>query len=311
MSYHFQPRAGINDAVRQVAVSQLERGLAEIDDAALSRDETIHQVRKRCKKLRGLVRLVRPALGKDYDRENKAFRDTARTLSDARDAGSMINTYDELMEQFADQIRRSAFGSVRRRLTLRRQAIEDHVLDTRLANVRDKFTAALDRAKRWKLSESDFDAIYGGIVKTHSRACDRLADALESDTDCDARTDVLHELRKRTKYHWYHLRLLRSVWPAITLPYIKLLDDLGDLLGDDHDLAMLRQTVAADPGEFGDAADIQALYGLIQQRRTTLQTAALRQAQRMFAEPSKAFARRLEAYWTIARSEPTAVSTAA
>ena len=47
---------------------------------------TVHDVRKRCKKVRGLLRLVRPGLGPDYRRANADVRDAARELSSLRDA---------------------------------------------------------------------------------------------------------------------------------------------------------------------------------------------------------------------------------
>ena len=66
----------VEQAVRRIACEQIDRALAEIDDDGLDFARKVHQVRKRCKKLRGLVRLVRPALDA-YGRENAAFRDAA------------------------------------------------------------------------------------------------------------------------------------------------------------------------------------------------------------------------------------------
>lgn len=51
----------VEAGMRRIAAEQIERAIAEIDDTGLDRHETVHQVRKRCKKVRGLVRLVRPA----------------------------------------------------------------------------------------------------------------------------------------------------------------------------------------------------------------------------------------------------------
>jgi len=50
----------LEDALRRIAVEQIDRAVAEIDDAALPDDATVHQVRKRCKKGRGLVFIAEP-----------------------------------------------------------------------------------------------------------------------------------------------------------------------------------------------------------------------------------------------------------
>jgi len=84
MSYPFHADERIATGVCRIALRKIEKAIGEIDDAELNRDETIHQVRKRCKMLRGLIRLARPSMEKTYQIENNAFRDAARTLSDIR-----------------------------------------------------------------------------------------------------------------------------------------------------------------------------------------------------------------------------------
>ena len=68
----------LQNATRRVAREQLSKAIREIEDRTLDTDSTVHQVRKRIKKLRGLLRIVRPGLGKVYKRENDSLRDAAR-----------------------------------------------------------------------------------------------------------------------------------------------------------------------------------------------------------------------------------------
>jgi hypothetical protein len=49
----------------------------------------------------------------------------------------------------------------------------------------------------------------------------------------------LHEWRKRAKDLWYHHRLLKDAWPGPVKAFADEADQLGKLLGDDHDLATL------------------------------------------------------------------------
>ena len=80
-------------------------------------------------------------------------------------------------------------------------------------------------------------------------------------------------------------------------PLANRLDRLGELLGDDHDLAMLRREVAGDPERFGGQEGIDPLLGRIDQRRQRLERQAMRLGGAVFEEAPDAFVRRLRSYW--------------
>ncbi len=208
MPYRLRKQEPVEEAVRRIATEQIGRCLGEIADSDLDRHKTVHQVRKRCKKIRGLIRLVRPSF-EAYQHENGCFRDAARRLSYIRDAQSIIETFDKLVDCFADQIDASAFASIRGQLMERRQQIADDAagLNRRL----DDFRASMDEARRrvegWSLQRDGFDAVAGGLSKTYGRGRKAMKRAYNSPT-----SENFHEWRKRTKYHWYHARLLESVW---------------------------------------------------------------------------------------------------
>src|SRR5262249_40865755 len=72
---------------------------------------------------------------------------------------------------------------------------------------------------------------------------------------------------------------------------------MGELLGDDHDLAMLRQILSEDPERFGENSDQEVLLALIDHRRAELTQEAISLGERFFQEREKEFARRLKCYW--------------
>ncbi|MDP3895474.1 MAG: CHAD domain-containing protein, partial [Mesorhizobium sp.] len=101
----------IEMGVRRIALEQIDAALeAAGPDAA--RDDRIHRLRKGCKKLRGLIRMVRPVFD-GYAVENAAIRDAAAGLSGARDAEVMIATLDMLAIDAGDP---DAFAAFRRGL---------------------------------------------------------------------------------------------------------------------------------------------------------------------------------------------------
>lgn len=284
MSYFIDPRENLDAAVRRIGGEQISKALDEIEDSNLDVHETVHQVRKRCKKLRGLLRLVRPALGENYREENARFRDAARLLSSFRDATSLLECFQELLQHYQKHDTMEVLAPLGETLAARRDRLD---VDDEL----EKFAAAMRQARGrledWHLAGAGFEAVRGGFEKTYRRACRGMARAYEETTAAD-----LHEWRKRAKYHWYHIRLLKAAWPAALAVRGDALDELSNLLGHDHDLAVLRKRLQEE--NFGE------LYGvvqLIEMRRRDLQALAHPLGRRLFCEKPRQLGRRLECYW--------------
>jgi len=92
------PEEGINRIVSE----EINQAIKEIDSPRLKRTEVIHEVRKLCKKIRSVLRLVRPQFEKTYRFENVRFRDTGKGLAELWDAEAIIETYDGLFDNFSD-----------------------------------------------------------------------------------------------------------------------------------------------------------------------------------------------------------------
>src|SRR5439155_20965549 len=93
-------------------------------------DETIHDVRKRFKKVRAVLRLVRAEMGeRTYCRENACFRDAGRPLTEIRDAKALLETLDDLPLECAREISSTTLAAVRQGLEARRDAIHKRKSD--------------------------------------------------------------------------------------------------------------------------------------------------------------------------------------
>jgi CHAD domain-containing protein len=113
----------------------------------------------------------------------------------------------------------------------------------------------------------------------------------------------MHEWRKQVKYHWYHARLLRDIWPGPLEAHIEAANVLGERLGDHHDLAALRQALQKQPGHYGDRDAVRHVMKLIAKRERDMAKTIFRQGALLFAERPKALASRWSAYWTLWREE--------
>jgi CHAD domain-containing protein len=295
MAYKLHLDESIETGVHRIAREQIEKAIGELDDTKLDPHEKVHQVRKRCKKMRGLLRLIRPVFP-EFKRENESFRDSARELSYIRDSQSMLECLDTLSNHYRTHVDAKMFETIVAFLEQQRERItgDGSELENKLKRFRSEILTALERVPSWRLDSEGFAAIEGGLRKTYRRARNKLAKAF-----ADPTSENFHQWRKRVKYHWYHTRLLHDLWPEMLTVHIEAADDLSDILGDDHDLSVLQKTILEDvePGNRGAA--VQVIHGLIDQRRKQLQAKARIIGVRIFAEKPTQITSRLGSYWHV------------
>lgn len=292
MAFRILSDETVEQTVQRIAHEQIGKAVDEIGDSDLDEHETVHQVRKRCKKIRGLIRLVRPAFDA-YSSENTWFRDAARKLSDIRDATTLMECFDALMDRYDDEIDRDAHRHIRDRLHERREDMtDDQDTSDRLDEFCDAMKESHDRVATWSLDEKGFAAIAGGLKKTYKRSRKAMGNAY-----ADPTIEHFHEWRKRVKYNRYHTRILRNVWKPMMDPLRDEVKRLSDLLGDDHDLAVFRNVLITETDRFGEQRDLQALLALIDQRRQELRAWAHPMGQRLYAEKPSDYVDRISRTW--------------
>ncbi|HYV15842.1 MAG TPA: CHAD domain-containing protein [Conexibacter sp.] len=294
MAYRLSIADDVPSSVRACAREQLQGAIARLEQTHGDPVDAIHDARKQLKKTRALLRLVRPAIGaRAHRRENAALRDAGLALSDARDADVLLETVDKLAAHAAGRLPAATFVELRAALEAER---EPGSVDR--AAVAATLREARTRVAEWPLLDADWDAVLAGVGRVYERGRDAFADARE-----DPSVVRLHEWRKRVKDLWYHERLLAPAWPLVIGAHGEQAHLLSELLGDDHDLAMLHGRLEARLALGPEAgADLPALLGLVAERRAELRAAAFALGLRLYAESPKAFTRRLGHYVHTARA---------
>jgi CHAD domain-containing protein len=141
---------------------------------------------------------------------------------------------------------------------------------------------------RWRLAEPDgSDQLSQGFERIYRRGRKALRAARK-----DPSVENLHELRKRSKDLWYAAQLLRDCHPARTRELADRAHVLSDLLGLDHDLAILRERALSEPDRL-TPAERELLEDLIERRRKRLRRKALDQASRLYRRKPRKLARKL------------------
>lgn len=307
MAYQIEPGEALSAAVRRIAreefddsLAHLRRVMAEGEAGDGERSAAIHQARKSWKKLRGLVRLVRAPLGEEtYRRENATFRDAGRRLSPVRDAQVLEATLAGLVAP-EDADDGASYGADVLRNELHRHRQETVVALLEVTGTVEEVIAELEavrpRIAGWTIGEG-WESVEPGIARTYRRGRGALEEARRAPT-----VESLHDWRKRVKYRWYQVRLLAPLWSKVLVAEGDELDELGDRLGDDHDLATLlafvrdREPLRRKLGE----ERVARLSRRVEERRAELQRAAWALGSRLYAEKPKRFVARLASYWEAA-----------
>ena len=105
----------------------------------------------------------------------------------------------------------------------------------------------------------------------------------------------LHEWRKKAKYLWHQLQLLEAGWTDSEKELVNQTHKLSTLLGEDHDLAVLRETLAADPLVYGGHRILKGVFAVIDRGRGDLERQAFDLGREIYKDEPKVFTSRIKA----------------
>ena len=283
MAYRFKARESIPDGVARIARAQLDGALATLAAPTRGREEQVHDVRKRIKKVRALLRLVESELAGDFAVENARLRAISQVLAPYRDAAAIVVTFDQLREQYHGPA--AGITAIREELLLEKKRAErQEGLKLALEDAAGELRRVRKRIKHWPLRRDSFHVISAGIGKSLHRGRAAMDTALES-----RHADRFHDWRKRVKDSFYHVRLLRDIWCEVMTGYQDTLGALEDKLGRDHDLNLLGDKLRAQPD----------LCKYIQSVQHDLRAEAEPLGLRIYGEKPAKLVRRWERWWNV------------
>lgn len=269
-----------------------------ISDAAASlskkrvTDVDIHDARKNLKKSRAALRLLRGALAETtFERDNAALRDAARPLSSARDSKVLSSALDDLVDQYGFADPKQRLEKFQRVLRKEQRHARQALTAAQLAKQRKALHEIGQRSNRWRMQGEDWQMLGGGLERIYRNGRKKLKAAAASRD-----SEHLHDWRKQVKYLWHELQILQPLWPGVIGELADQTHKLSDYLGDDHDLAVLREKIISNADAF-DGNDCGALLALLDRRRRQLQDKALVLGERIFAAKPGQFIQPFAGYW--------------
>lgn len=192
--------------------------------------ENVHEMRKRFKMIRSVIRLIRDTAGYSvYYRENIRFRDLSRKLSAVRDSEVLLQKAIHLCDTIPELREDQAYLTLISKLTQERDTVLHRLLhrENVCDHIRDSLEAFIPVLYNINLEKTGFDAIEKGIKRMYRQAGKYLQIITENHRD----PETIHTLRKRVKYLWYQIQLLQEIYPEQMNALAASLDQLADKLG--------------------------------------------------------------------------------
>jgi CHAD domain-containing protein len=297
MPFRLHRGESIGHAIGRMARDELE-GARKTILSGHSSEDVVHDVRSAIKKVRALVRCVRPAVGKPARKANRRLRSIARDLAPARDAYVVGTTLSELAGNIGSphgvDIERA-----RRRLAQRMDRDSSKASASRLSRIAERLERNRARVDRWLPGDDGWSAIGDGLVQSYGRARRARRRAREKETG-----SRMHAWRRAAKTYGHQVHALEPIWPREMETLRSELSLLGDLLGREHDLTVLESTLREERACPADRKGCARLLAKLEGERRRIRREAALLGDRLFAERPSALRKRMKRYFEAFEEEP-------
>ncbi len=295
MTYSLDPALPMSEGLRRVAFAELE-----IAHGALAtppeRHSGVHSARKCLKRLRSLLLLIRPGMPEPvFATLTERLAIIARGLAPARDAHALISAVDKLECETGPGPGQGPLQSLRAWLHKRRHTAEQNLERSAASDAMRALLEVRPAIAALAVYPDDFRSLAKGLRRCYRATRQSFQHAVAAGPD-----ENLHEWRKGVQHHWRQMQLLAPCWPSELSARVEAARSLSQILGDDHDISLLSQLVSTPTMTFGSPEETVAFLKRCRRRQKSLRNEARSQGEMLFAERSRPFAERIEAYWLAA-----------
>jgi CHAD domain-containing protein len=289
MGFRLKLREPLPDGLKRVFREQIDAALRLCRHPAKQRGVTVHEVRKHLKKLRAAMRLAVGEVGKNqHAHEDRCVREIGRLVSDLRDAQVRLQTLVQLRDEANKKS--DPFPRLEELLSLERESFSA-AFDGWQKQAIPKLERAGERLAKWPLDRITWKQICGAVEKIYKRGQRGLAKTIKKPVP-----ENFHAWRKRVKDLWYQLRILQPLNRTVFEEMAHDADVLGELLGLQHDFDFLMERLEKESSDEALRDELAQLQKLIHKRGRRLCRDALELGRRFYAEPPKAFAKRISIF---------------
>jgi len=291
VGFRLKTGQAVSSEVRRIVLRQLDRAVDELTAIGdPESDEAIHDARRRVKKIRAIIRLVRPVLDRAH-RDDPALRRVSKLLAPVADGQGVIDTLNQLLRRYRTQMPRKTATAIRADLVARSRRIDlkaakEHVLE----KARRTLRAETRRVKEWRLSAEGFGALSPGLKISVRHAREAMVTAWLKPT-----AQHHHSWRRHVKNHWFHVRLLSARCGNRLQPYQRQIEALDGVLGEYHNLVLLREVLVGDTALA--PREVKRCLRIVERYQKELRRHAQILGIRIYSEKPRRFVRRVKELW--------------
>ena len=305
MAYRIKNSARLLEAGSRIYKEQVRHLYRDIENAPNDPDEALHEVRKRLKKIRALLKLYR-YLRPVAREENRFFRDLGRRLSDLRDAKAKLELLYALERESGKDPGASGLRPVREKLeVLHREQTAD---GRRILKALEETWRAIRKFEQeqapWESPAEDDMALLTSGLKRYYKRNQKAHRACFSKGKPNPEADF-HDYRKQAKTLYLQLQILENGWPKIMKAYRIEWQRQATLLGDDHDITIMQDLLAER--NFRESLEPRNLFEFtagMDSHRRDLRIRARTLGNLLLIDSPKIAARRIQTYWSHRRKAP-------
>ncbi len=260
--------------------------------------ESIHDVRRSYKRIRAVLRLMKPDIPMDaYNRENKLLRDLSRKFSGARNLHVFAEEFDNIIAAGILKLPEAIVKEIRQFFREKENSAVKLLLNLDMFSVIGKKNEeAKERVAAIDFSSLGAHTIYKGVSNVFAWGQKQMIHSQQFPTD-----DNLHEMRKRVKSLMYVVRLIKDVSPVFFNGYYKGLKTASLALGEDHNMAEMVNYIDTIAEQLIPLTEKQKIHEYIISQRQQIQVDVWPLIAKLYTGQAGEFSKRIKAYWLLGR----------
>lgn len=290
IGYRLHINERLSDGVRRVIRALHDQSIDHTKNLS-NPHEAVHELRKRFKEIRALLRLVRDNIGEEnYKEANIFYRDLGRYIADIRDAKAHLEMIDLLKQKYDSKLYKNAFQHTEKVFIEQLETIEAEMnLKRKLLSIKGSLKEKSNIFNSLPIEANSFEDIEKSLLRVYKRGYRGLANVKKEPSP-----NNLHEWRKRAKYMMYQLDVLKIIWPDMLHTMEGEFHKLSDILGNDHDLTnLLKKLERLSYNE----EELELIKALANNERLELEKKAINLGEKLYAENPDQFIGRIKKYY--------------
>lgn len=273
MAYSIRRKLPPDAEVRRVLLEQNRRALTLLRGWQDNPRDNVHQARQAFKRIRAVLRLIKPCSRYVYRVENACFRDLGRDLAYARDTEAVIEALGLLETRISGPLAQESLHMLQVGLEQRATRERDCGIHDLSGRVRSACEALAQAEKRLRdlpignLRRRDFRR---AVAHTLARCVAAFERAQHSESPED-----FHAWRKQMKYAYNQTRLMQQIMPRWANANGTDFGTLAGVLGHYHDLVMLEALLRNQADELNVDVHLRSMQKAVRNAKSELAAEAL------------------------------------